>query len=86
MNEAERERISTHDYHLASSKAYEAATRKVKVLEKELKRPITKSRPYFDAKAKFDQQLEEEKSRVVKLEGEMEWCCFRCDIYSALMH
>ena len=69
VNEAESDRISTQDYHLASSKAYEAATRKVKSLEKELKRHIAKSRPYFDAKAKFDQLLDEEKTRVLKLEG-----------------
>ena len=68
INEAERDRISTQDYHLASSKAYEAAVRKTKSLEKDSKRAIAKSRPYFDLKAKFDQQLEEEKNRVIKLE------------------
>ena len=68
VNEAERDRISTQDYHLASSKAYEAAVRKTKALEKDSKRSIAKSRPYFDSKAKFDQQLKEEKRRVIKLE------------------
>jgi len=71
VNIAEEERLSSQDFHLASSKAYEAAVRKTKTLEKDLRRHVIKARPYFDKKARVTQQLEEQKGRVDKLEGDV---------------
>lgn len=68
VNEAERERTFSEQEHKRTSKAYNEIDTTVKELQKELKKNIAKSRPYFEMKAQFNKMMEEQKRRVQELE------------------
>ncbi|XP_064618453.1 LOW QUALITY PROTEIN: uncharacterized protein LOC135482412 [Liolophura sinensis] len=71
VNEAEKERIESEQEHQLTAKFYNEADQRVQFLQKELKRAITKSRPYFEMKGKFNQLMEEQKQYVAKLEAQV---------------
>nr|XP_042907820.1 SH3 domain-binding protein 5-like [Parasteatoda tepidariorum] len=58
VNEAESERVLSQREHQKLSLAYNEAERIVQQLHQDLKKSITKSRPYFEMKAQFNQLLE----------------------------
>ncbi|XP_042907820.2 SH3 domain-binding protein 5-like [Parasteatoda tepidariorum] len=68
VNEAESERVLSQREHQKLSLAYNEAERIVQQLHQDLKKSITKSRPYFEMKAQFNQLLEEERKKVHHLE------------------
>ncbi|KAL1140926.1 hypothetical protein AAG570_000854 [Ranatra chinensis] len=68
VNESELERTLSEAHHKRTSLIYHTNETKVQQLQKELKRSIAKSRPYFEAKAQFNRMLEEQKQRVKALE------------------
>ncbi|XP_071528847.1 uncharacterized protein [Panulirus ornatus] len=68
VNDAEREKIESAAEHRRTSALYHEAETRVKALQKELKRAIAKSRPYFELKAAVNQQLEAQKQQVRQLE------------------
>ncbi|XP_021933504.1 uncharacterized protein LOC110836541 isoform X2 [Zootermopsis nevadensis] len=71
VNESERERTLSEVEHRRTSQSYHRAEMRVQQLQKELKRAIAKSRPYFEMKAQFNQMLEDEKKRVKSLEQQV---------------
>ncbi|XP_049331688.1 SH3 domain-binding protein 5 isoform X2 [Astyanax mexicanus] len=62
--EAEQSRTSSELEHRETAAKYNAAISHMRQLEKKLKRTISKSRPYFELKAKYYLQLEQLKRRV----------------------
>ncbi|XP_077996749.1 uncharacterized protein LOC144450058 [Glandiceps talaboti] len=68
VNEAEHERHVVELEHQRTAWDFEDAEKLVKKLQKSLKKNISKSRPYFDMKHQFNQQLEDKKKRVTSLE------------------
>ncbi|KAK3595065.1 hypothetical protein CHS0354_043162 [Potamilus streckersoni] len=68
VNDAERERMENEKEHLKTMKYYKECDDKVQRLQKELKRAINKSKPYFEMKAKFNQMMEEQKNKIGQLE------------------
>ncbi|CAH1774141.1 unnamed protein product [Owenia fusiformis] len=68
VNEAEKERIESEVHHQNTAMEFNATEQRVKQLQKELKRQIAKSRPYFEQKAKFNAYMEEQKKKVSSLE------------------
>ncbi|XP_038138417.1 SH3 domain-binding protein 5b [Cyprinodon tularosa] len=62
--EAENTKTRSELLHKETSAKYTAATARMKQLEKKLKRTITKSKPYFEMKAKYYLQLENLKKNV----------------------
>ncbi|XP_050714107.1 uncharacterized protein LOC126997092 isoform X2 [Eriocheir sinensis] len=68
VNDAEKERMESATEHRRTSALYHEAETRVKALQKELKRAIAKSRPYFELKAAVNQQLEAQKQQVRQLE------------------
>ncbi|KAK8738998.1 hypothetical protein OTU49_003783, partial [Cherax quadricarinatus] len=68
VNDAEREKIESAAEHRRTSALYHEAETRVKALQKELKRAIAKSRPYFELKSAVNQQLEAQKQQVRQLE------------------
>nr|CAD7453217.1 unnamed protein product [Timema tahoe] len=71
VNESERDRTLGELEHRRTSQQYHRAEMRVQQLQKELKRAITKSRPYFEMKAQFNQLLEDQKRRVKSLEQQV---------------
>ncbi|XP_019868395.1 SH3 domain-binding protein 5 isoform X2 [Aethina tumida] len=71
VNDAETDRGIAESEHRIACIKHEAANTKVQSLQKELKRAITKSRPYYEMKAHFYQLLELQKSRIQKLESQV---------------
>ncbi|CAH1105489.1 unnamed protein product [Psylliodes chrysocephalus] len=71
VNEAERDRGVAETEHRIACVKHEAASAKVQSLQKELKRAITKSRPYYEMKAHFNQLLELQKAKVHSLESQV---------------
>ncbi|XP_018564430.1 SH3 domain-binding protein 5 isoform X2 [Anoplophora glabripennis] len=71
VNDAERDRGIAETEHRIACVKHEAANAKVQSLQKELKRAITKSRPYYELKAHFNQLLEQQKSKVQGLESQV---------------
>ncbi|CAE1307944.1 unnamed protein product [Acanthosepion pharaonis] len=71
VNEAEKERIESEQYHEKTTKVFKEAEESVQQLQKELKRSISKSKPYFEMKVKFNQLMDEQKQRVSHLEAEV---------------
>ncbi|KAK3927751.1 SH3 domain-binding protein 5-like [Frankliniella fusca] len=71
VNETEMERTTTEAEHRKTSQIYQDAERKVQQLQKDLKRSIAKSRPYFELKSQYNHQMEEQKQRVKKLESQV---------------
>ncbi|XP_039298643.1 SH3 domain-binding protein 5 isoform X2 [Nilaparvata lugens] len=68
VNESERERTLSEAEHRRTSLTYQHAEIRVQHLQKDLKKSIIKSRPYFELKAQFNQIFEEQKCRVKELE------------------
>ncbi|XP_008216957.1 uncharacterized protein LOC100121161 isoform X2 [Nasonia vitripennis] len=68
VNESEHERALCEVEHRRTTALYHKAEHDVQKLQRELKRAITKSRPYYEMKAHFNQVLEEQKIRVSVLE------------------
>lgn len=62
--EAEQSRTRSEIEHRETAAKYDAAINHMRQLEKKLKRTISKSRPYFELKAKYYLQLEQLKRRV----------------------
>ncbi|XP_029647008.1 uncharacterized protein LOC115220940 [Octopus sinensis] len=71
VNEAEKERIESEQYHERTTKIFKEAEECVQQLQKDLKRSISKSKPYFEMKVKFNQVMDEQKHRVSRLETEV---------------
>ncbi|XP_078580895.1 SH3 domain-binding protein 5-like isoform X2 [Branchiostoma floridae x Branchiostoma japonicum] len=68
VNEAEKERFVSEIAHQATARKFNESEQRVKMLQKALKRAIVKSRPYFEMKAKIQEDLDERKLRVERLE------------------
>ncbi|XP_019624912.1 PREDICTED: SH3 domain-binding protein 5-like isoform X2 [Branchiostoma belcheri] len=68
VNEAEKERFISEIAHQATARKFNESEQRVKMLQKALKRAIVKSRPYFEMKAKIQEDLDERKLRVERLE------------------
>ncbi|XP_034191654.1 uncharacterized protein LOC117609434 isoform X3 [Osmia lignaria lignaria] len=68
VNESEHERALSEAEHRHTTALYHRAEHEVQRLQRELKRAIAKSRPYYEMKAHFNQMLEEQKLRVSALE------------------
>ncbi|XP_055901630.1 uncharacterized protein LOC106069192 [Biomphalaria glabrata] len=71
VNDAERERIESEDFHQRTTLNFKHKEEEVQRLQKDLKRSITKSKPYFEMKAKFNQVMEERKRAVSRLEEDV---------------
>ncbi|XP_030637491.1 SH3-binding domain protein 5-like, a [Chanos chanos] len=71
VNEAEAERLSSEQEHMRVSLMCQEAETQVQALQKSLKRAIAKSKPYFELKAQLNHVLEDQKSRVMKLEAQV---------------
>lgn len=68
VNEAERERASSEEEHRKTSFTYQQSERRVQGLQRELKKAIVRSRPYFEMKAHFNQLMEDQKRCIRELE------------------
>ncbi|XP_078035245.1 uncharacterized protein LOC144469159 isoform X2 [Augochlora pura] len=68
VNESEHERALSEAEHRHTTALYHKAEHEVQSLQRDLKRAIAKSRPYYEMKAHFNQMLEEQKFRVSALE------------------
>ncbi|XP_060552165.1 SH3 domain-binding protein 5-like isoform X2 [Ruditapes philippinarum] len=68
VNDAEMERLESEKVHLKTTQKFKEAEEQVLKLQKDLKRSINKSKPYFEMKAKFNQMMEDRKSNVMMLE------------------
>ena len=68
VNESEVERNLSEEEHLVKSRTYQEAEKRVQQLHKSLKRSINKSRPYFEAKAKLNQSLDDQKKQIQVIE------------------
>ncbi|XP_057320895.1 SH3 domain-binding protein 5-like isoform X2 [Microplitis mediator] len=68
VNESEHERAISEAEHRHMTALYHNAEYTVQRLQSELKRSVTKSRPYYEMKAQFHQALEKQKLRVSELE------------------
>ncbi|XP_059478019.1 SH3 domain-binding protein 5-like [Neocloeon triangulifer] len=71
VNESESERTLSEAEHRRTSQRYQEAEQRVQYLQKELKRTIAKSRPYFETKAQTNLVLETQKTRVKALEKQV---------------
>ncbi|KAH9498206.1 hypothetical protein Btru_007941 [Bulinus truncatus] len=71
VNDAERERIESEEFHQRTTFNFKHKEDEVQRLQKDLKRSITKSKPYFEMKAKFNQVMEERKRAVSRLEEDV---------------
>ena len=68
VNESEHERALSEAEHRHTTALYHKAEHDVQRLQRDLKRAIAKSWPYYEMKAQFNQMLEEQKLRVSALE------------------
>ncbi|XP_066538622.1 SH3 domain-binding protein 5b [Hoplias malabaricus] len=66
--EAEQKKTRSELLHKETAARYNAAMSRMKQLEKKLKRTISKSKPYFELKAKYYLQLEQLKKNVDDLQ------------------
>ncbi|CAG5120550.1 unnamed protein product [Candidula unifasciata] len=71
VNDAEKETLESEQNHHAITLVFKRKEEEVHRLQKDLKKVITKSRPYFDMKEKFHQLLENHKRCVSRLENEV---------------
>lgn len=71
VNEAEKERNESELEHQRTMNKFKVAEDQVQMLQKELKRAINKSKPYFEMKARFNQVMEEHKCKVSVLEEDV---------------
>ncbi|KAF0310491.1 uncharacterized protein FJT64_018524 [Amphibalanus amphitrite] len=72
VNRAEYDRTESAKNHELCSREYQRIDGRVKQLQKELKREIARSRPYFEMKAHFNQLMEMQKRQVSELESEVQ--------------
>ncbi|XP_022091227.1 uncharacterized protein LOC110979587 [Acanthaster planci] len=68
VGEAEHEKRLSEKEHMTTASEFHKVEQHLKHLQKTLKRTINKSRPYFEMKNKFNQQLEAKKKRVEELQ------------------
>ncbi|XP_033732899.1 uncharacterized protein LOC117322228 [Pecten maximus] len=71
VNEAEKERNESEQEHMKTTVLFNEADTKVQYLQKDLKRAINKSKPYFEMKAKFNQSMEDQKRNIHILEEDV---------------
>ncbi|CAG2227053.1 SH3 domain-binding protein 5,SH3 domain-binding protein 5-like,SH3 domain-binding protein 5 homolog [Mytilus edulis] len=71
VNEAEKERNESETEHMKTMHNFQESDEKCQKLQKELKRAITKSRPYFELKAAVNQQMEDNKRAIKILEEDV---------------
>ncbi|ESO99681.1 hypothetical protein LOTGIDRAFT_54577, partial [Lottia gigantea] len=71
VNEAESERMESESEHQRTMMLFKESEAKVQQLQKDLKRAINKSKPYFEMKSKFNQIMEDQKGRVSRLEEDV---------------
>lgn len=71
MNEAEQERLRTEEEHKLVSAKHQVCLAQVAKYEKELRRHINKSKPYFDTRVEFTRVLENQKDLIHRLELEI---------------
>ncbi|XP_076436986.1 uncharacterized protein LOC143276385 [Babylonia areolata] len=71
VNEAEKERNESEQEHERTMIRFKQSEDTVQCLQKDLKRAITKSKPYFEMKARFNQIMEEHKHKVSVLEEDV---------------
>ncbi|XP_076831942.1 SH3-binding domain protein 5-like, a isoform X2 [Brachyhypopomus gauderio] len=71
VNEAEEERVRSEREHMRVTQLCQAAEAHVQTLQKNLRRAIIKSKPYFELKAQFNSILEEHKQKVTELEEQV---------------
>ncbi|XP_069119716.1 uncharacterized protein [Argopecten irradians] len=71
VNEAEKERNESEQEHMKTTVLFNEADTKVQYLQKDLKRAINKSKPYFEMKAKFNQSMEDQKRSIHILEEDV---------------
>ncbi|XP_045480991.1 SH3 domain-binding protein 5-like isoform X2 [Harmonia axyridis] len=71
VNEAEKERTTSGAEHRLACIKHEAACVKVQALQKDLKRAISKSRPYYEAKAHYNTLLEQYKNKIQNYESQV---------------
>ncbi|XP_072535002.1 SH3 domain-binding protein 5b [Salminus brasiliensis] len=69
--EAEQTKTRSELLHKETAARYNAAMSRMKQLEKKLKRTISKSKPYFELKAKYYLQLEQLKKNVDDLQAKL---------------
>ncbi|XP_048881977.1 SH3 domain-binding protein 5b [Brienomyrus brachyistius] len=69
--EAEQTKTRSELVHKETAAKYNAAMSRMKQLEKKLKRTISKSKPYFELKAKYYLQLEHLKKNVDELQAHL---------------
>ncbi|KAG9276234.1 SH3 domain-binding protein 5 [Astyanax mexicanus] len=69
--EAEQTKTRSELLHKETAARYTAAMSRMKQLEKKLKRTISKSKPYFELKAKYYLQLEQLKKNVDDLQAKL---------------
>ncbi|XP_017336741.1 SH3 domain-binding protein 5b isoform X1 [Ictalurus punctatus] len=69
--EAEQTKTRSELLHKETAARYNAAMSHMKQLEKKLKRTISKSKPYFELKAKYYLQLEQLKTNVDDLQAKL---------------
>ncbi|XP_023694791.1 SH3 domain-binding protein 5b [Paramormyrops kingsleyae] len=69
--EAEQTKTRSELVHRETAAKYNAAMSRMKQLEKKLKRTISKSKPYFELKAKYYLQLEHLKKNVDELQAHL---------------
>ncbi|XP_062584434.1 SH3 domain-binding protein 5-like isoform X2 [Saccostrea cucullata] len=71
VNEAEKERNASEQDHRNTMIKFQDTEEVVHHLQRELKRAIAKSKPYFEMKAKFNQTMEEQKRGIKILEEDV---------------
>ncbi|XP_033113623.1 SH3 domain-binding protein 5 homolog [Anneissia japonica] len=83
VGEAELEKNISERQHERTAAEFDQEELVVKRLQKSLKSVINKSRPYFEAKSNFNQQMEEKKQKVRTLEIKV---ARSKEIYSQALH
>ncbi|XP_052804020.1 SH3 domain-binding protein 5-like isoform X2 [Mya arenaria] len=68
VNDAETERHENEKVHLQAMNGFKEAEDLVQKYQKDLKRSINKSKPYFEMKSKVNQMMEDRKKTVTDLE------------------
>ncbi|XP_041372013.1 uncharacterized protein LOC121385409 isoform X2 [Gigantopelta aegis] len=71
VNEAEKERNESESEHQKITQQFKQAEERVQFLQRDLKRAIAKSKPYFEMKIKFNQVMEDQKFKVGTLEEDV---------------
>lgn len=71
VNEAEKERLLSKEDHQKIQSQYEYILQQVATLERDCKKSIAKSRPYFEARVDFTKVLENQKALINRLELEI---------------